>query len=367
MIISSKPRIRVWLLGLFAAVMVALSAAPAAAQSNAKERAKALYQQGKTQFDLGNFDESVKLFKQAYSTSPNPAFLFNIAQAYRQMGDCKQALFFYKRYLTVAGDNARDKDLVEGHIKQLGETCKASEEMKDKPPLGAMPPGEGGAGNEGDEGQSGKDPRPRVVTAGDDDDDDDDYDDEGVGTAITLTGERKDPTLITSVAEVGAAFLDFGDLQVTGAQLSLVLGAGYPLHFGKIGISVGGLFTYTPVPWNNGELSGNSPLLGVLANVGVRYRAMDKLGVGGDLGVGALFVGGLSDGNVFLPTDSTADGLLPMFNFRVGVSAEYLITDNLAVNVSPFSFSMSPAHSSFRMGIDSLNRIEMVVGVGYQR
>jgi hypothetical protein len=361
MITSSKPRIRVWLLGLFAALMVALSAAPSAAQSNAKERAKALYQQGKTQFDLGNFDESVKLFKQAYATSPNPAFLFNIAQAYRQMGDCKQALFFYKRYLTVAGDNARDKDLVEGHIKQLSETCKASEEMKDKPPLGAMPPGEGGTPGEGDAGTGDSDGSEGDTTG----DDDDDL--EGVGPAITLDGERKEPSLISGVARLGVAFLDFGDLQVSGAQFSLVVGAGYPLNFGKIGISVGGLLTFTPVPWNNGEMSGNSPLLGLLAHVSARYRAMDKLGAGVDLGVGGLFLGGLSEGNVFMPVGGTSDGMLPMFNLRVGVSAEYLLTDNIAVSVSPFSFSMSPAHSSFRMGIDSLNRIEMVVGVGYQR
>jgi tetratricopeptide (TPR) repeat protein len=131
MITSSKPRIRIWLMGMFAAITVALAAAPAAAQNNAKQRAKTLYQQGKTQFDLGNFDDAVKLFKQAYATSPYPAFLFNIAQAYRQMGDCKQALFFYKRFLTVAGDDAANKQLVEGHIKELSETCKASEEIKD--------------------------------------------------------------------------------------------------------------------------------------------------------------------------------------------------------------------------------------------
>src|SRR5690606_25386139 len=111
----------------------------------------------------------------------------------------------------------------------------------------------------------------------------------------------------------------------------------------------------------------NSPMLGVLASVGAHYWALDKLAVGGEVGVGGMFLGGLGEGNVFLPLNSTADGLLAMFNLRAGVSVDYLVTDNIAVSVTPIAFSMSPAHSTFRMGIDSLNRLEMTVGVGYQR
>jgi hypothetical protein len=227
-----------------------------------------------------------------------------------------------------------------------------------------MPPGEGTA----TEGEGDKDPRTGGGTTDDDDDDGDDDDDDDDDDRATRTGQHKDPTLITGVAGIGAALLDFGDLQISGAHIAGMIGAGYPLNFGKIGISVGGLFTFTPVSWNNGEMSDTSPLLGVLANVGVRYRVIDKLGVGGDLGAGGLFLGGLSEGNVFMPAGSTADGLLAMFNLRAGISGEYLITDNLVVSVSPVSFSFSPAHSSFRTGVDSLSRIELlVVGAGYRR
>lgn len=356
---SSKPRTRVWLLGLCAALLVAFSAAPAAAQ-NAKQKAKELYHQGKTQFDLGNFEDAVKLFKEAYATSPYPAFLFNIAQAYRQMGDCRQALFFYKRYLTVSGGNAPNKELVDGHIRELSETCKASEDMKNKPPLGAMSPGEDGADTGDTDGSTD------VAAAGDDDDDSDIYEDDSAGS-VTTTRQRKDPTLISTSIAAGPAFLDLGDLEISGAQFSLSLGAGYPLNFGKIGLTLGAMFTYTPVLWNNGDISGNSPLISALASVGAHYWALDKLAVRADVGAGGMFVGGLSDpGNVFLPPGTTADGLLGTFNFRVGIGADYLVTPNLKVSVSPFVFSMSPAPADFRMGIDSITRIELAVGLGYQ-
>src|SRR6185295_6162624 len=56
---------------------------------------------GERAYNLGEFDKAVTLFKQAYAEWDEPAFLFNIAQTYRQMGDCKQSQFFYKRFLAL--------------------------------------------------------------------------------------------------------------------------------------------------------------------------------------------------------------------------------------------------------------------------
>ena len=53
------------------------------------------FKEGETQYDLGNFDKAAEAFKQAFALETNeakrPAYLYNVAQAYRQGGKCKDA------------------------------------------------------------------------------------------------------------------------------------------------------------------------------------------------------------------------------------------------------------------------------------
>src|SRR5438046_8588062 len=69
------------------------------------------YKEGETQYNLGNFDKAADAFKQGYAIentdSKKPAYLYNVAQAYRQGKKCKDAAFFYKRYLSL-----KDQDTV---------------------------------------------------------------------------------------------------------------------------------------------------------------------------------------------------------------------------------------------------------------
>ena len=63
------------------------------------------YKEGANQYNLGNFDKAVDAFKKGFELAPDakkPAYLYNIAQSYRQANDCKDAAFFYKRYLSLA-------------------------------------------------------------------------------------------------------------------------------------------------------------------------------------------------------------------------------------------------------------------------
>src|SRR5882762_11185944 len=63
------------------------------------------YKEGETQYNLGNFDRAADAFKQGFALEPvdskKPAYLYNVAQAYRQANKCKDAAFFYKRYLAL--------------------------------------------------------------------------------------------------------------------------------------------------------------------------------------------------------------------------------------------------------------------------
>src|SRR5438874_2068998 len=50
-------------------------------------------------YDLGQFDEALRDFSEAYRLKPLPGILFNLAQCHRQMRSYERAAFFYRRYL----------------------------------------------------------------------------------------------------------------------------------------------------------------------------------------------------------------------------------------------------------------------------
>src|SRR4029078_10754325 len=89
--------VRTVTLSVVVAALVALAAAPAQAQD--AEKARQLFQQGSKYYDLGQFDKAIEAWQQGYDQKPDPGFLYNIAQAYRQKQDAQRAIFFYKGYL----------------------------------------------------------------------------------------------------------------------------------------------------------------------------------------------------------------------------------------------------------------------------
>jgi tetratricopeptide (TPR) repeat protein len=75
------------------------AATPSLADDKAdKAKAKKLYEEGKTHYDLAEYKEAIAAWKQVYSLSKKPILLFNIAQAYRLSGDCNGAMAFYDSY-----------------------------------------------------------------------------------------------------------------------------------------------------------------------------------------------------------------------------------------------------------------------------
>src|SRR6476469_6835022 len=82
---------------LVVAALVALAAGPAQAED--AEKARQLFQQGSKYYDVGQFDKAIEAWQQGYDQKPDPGFLYNIAQAYRQKQDAAKAIFFYKGYL----------------------------------------------------------------------------------------------------------------------------------------------------------------------------------------------------------------------------------------------------------------------------
>jgi tetratricopeptide (TPR) repeat protein len=80
--------------------IVALTALLASSDARAdnKSRGKALYEEGLRHYNVSEYAEAIKIWKEAYLLAKRPVLLFNIGQAYRLSGDCTQALTFYDSY-----------------------------------------------------------------------------------------------------------------------------------------------------------------------------------------------------------------------------------------------------------------------------
>src|SRR5262245_44579908 len=66
-----------------------------------KAEARRLYEAGLGAYNLGNFDEAIKSFSDAYALSAAPGLLFNIAQSHRLKKDYERATYFYQTYLRL--------------------------------------------------------------------------------------------------------------------------------------------------------------------------------------------------------------------------------------------------------------------------
>lgn len=68
------------------------------ARADDKAKAKALYTEGLKHYNLAEYTDAIKAWKESYLISKKPLLLFNIGQAFRLSGDCKQAMTFYDSY-----------------------------------------------------------------------------------------------------------------------------------------------------------------------------------------------------------------------------------------------------------------------------
>jgi len=65
-----------------------------------RAKAKAEYQRAQKAYDLGDFKTALTGYSEAYRLDPRPAFLFNIGQCHRNLGEHERAVFFFDRFLS---------------------------------------------------------------------------------------------------------------------------------------------------------------------------------------------------------------------------------------------------------------------------
>ena len=129
---------------------VAIVARAPEAHADDKAKAKALYEEGLKHYNLAEWTDAIKAWKESYLISKKPLLLFNIGQAYRLAGDCKQAMTFYDSYqreepnprnqneldqaLALCKDKPVDKPIVKPIVKPIEKPLdKPIDKPVDKP------------------------------------------------------------------------------------------------------------------------------------------------------------------------------------------------------------------------------------------
>lgn len=121
-----------WLrVALLLVATVASAAAPkpdVAGKEDPKAAARVLFDYAQREYDLGNFNDALGGYSEAYRLVPEPALLFNIGQCHRQLAQYERAAFFYRRYLALDPDSP-DAPLVKELIQTM-EAKQAEQEQK---------------------------------------------------------------------------------------------------------------------------------------------------------------------------------------------------------------------------------------------
>jgi tetratricopeptide (TPR) repeat protein len=90
-------------------------------------------------FEVGSYREALVEFQSAHLAKPDPAFIYNIAQCHRQLGELEQAATMYRRYL-AASPNARNRADVERRVAEIEADLEVSKQKLAPEPMRAPSP-----------------------------------------------------------------------------------------------------------------------------------------------------------------------------------------------------------------------------------
>ena len=116
--------IRQLAIALLAVLLIARPAAAAPPTPDEKAKAREHYQKGLVHYDIKEFSEALAEFKNAYRVVQDPAFLFNIAQCYRKLGQDIEALDYYRNYARRF-PNAPNRGEVDRRIQEIEHELEA--------------------------------------------------------------------------------------------------------------------------------------------------------------------------------------------------------------------------------------------------
>jgi tetratricopeptide (TPR) repeat protein len=131
---------------MFLAFLAFALAFPFPVYADDKASARAHYETAARLYDVGEYDRALVEFKEAYVAKPDPAFLFNIGQCYRKLGQEEQALDFFRRFLKRAAPDDPNRAQVEARLRDTetdavfkGDLQRAEEREEAETPPPAEP------------------------------------------------------------------------------------------------------------------------------------------------------------------------------------------------------------------------------------
>src|SRR5262252_5106407 len=81
--------------------------------------ARAHFERGRAYFEVDEYRKAIGEFKEAHIEKPDPAFLYNIAECHRHLGELAEALLFYRRFLATAPADDKTRPVVEQRVADL--------------------------------------------------------------------------------------------------------------------------------------------------------------------------------------------------------------------------------------------------------
>lgn len=116
---------------------VSMAEEPRELNTAEKEQLVQTIETAKDAYDRGEFQHSLKLFRQAYDTYPHPDLLYRIALCYERLGEDQQAVNFYRQFLEEAPE-AKERARVERTIEVIEARIARSEIRVTSEPDGAV-------------------------------------------------------------------------------------------------------------------------------------------------------------------------------------------------------------------------------------
>ena len=122
-----------------AALLLSLVLALPAFAATEGEQARAAFQKGQTEYNLGNYAKAAEYFEETYRLRPVPALLFNIAQCYRFMGNLDKAVQTYRAYLRNAPPSDKNIELAKDLLTQVEKADEQKKHAESAAPHGLAP------------------------------------------------------------------------------------------------------------------------------------------------------------------------------------------------------------------------------------
>jgi hypothetical protein len=120
----------VWAL---AAVLALLVFPSAPAEGADRSEARKAYDAATAAFGLGHYAEAAEKYETAFSIHPDPALLYNCAQAYRLAGNRARALELYRNYLRLYPDRSNAEE-ARSQVAALGKALEEERHAAVAPP-----------------------------------------------------------------------------------------------------------------------------------------------------------------------------------------------------------------------------------------